>query len=76
MLTAHVGGGLSRQVDAGLALSLRLASNLNDPVLAGVATVNGRFRAEALQSSIIASMTLITDDFGPALGVNPGFNRP
>lgn len=74
MLTAHVGGGLSRQVDAGLALSLRLASNLNDPVLAGVVTVNGRFRAEALQSSIIASMTLITDDFGPALGVNPGFN--
>lgn len=74
MLTAHVGGGLSRQVEDGLALSLRLAQNLNDPVLAGVSTINGRFRVEALQSSIIASMTLIIDEFGPALGVNPGFN--
>ncbi len=74
ILTAHVGGGLGQQVDAGLALSLRLAQNLDDPILVGVATVNGRFRAEALQSSIISSMTLITDEFGPALGVNPGFN--
>lgn len=74
MLTAYVGGGLSQQVDASLALSLRLAQNLDDPILAGVVTINGRFRVEALQSSIIAAATLITDEFGAALGVNPGFN--
>jgi len=73
ILTAQA-GGVGRQADAGLALSLRLAQNLDDPVLAGVATVNGRFRAEALQSSIIASMGFMVEELGPALGVNPGFN--
>lgn len=74
MLSAHVGGGIGQRVDAGLALSLRLAQNLDDPILAGVTTVNGRFRIEALQSSILGSITFMTDEFGPALGVHSGFN--
>ena len=74
ILTASVGGGVAKQADDGLAYALRLAEDLDDPVLASVATFNGRFRVEALQSSIIASIGFITEELGPALGVNPGFN--
>lgn len=74
ILTDSIGGGLAEEVNAGLAYAVRLAENLDDPALAGVATPNGRFKVEALQSGIIASYEFMLEELGPALGVNPGFN--
>lgn len=55
-------------------ISLRLATRLDDPVFAGVEAQQGRFRVEALQSSINQIRTIASTKLGPALGVAAGFN--
>ncbi|GMG82371.1 imelysin family protein [Paralimibaculum aggregatum] len=50
------------------------AAALDDPVFAGVATPQGRFRVEALQQRIRDARAEVTARLGPALGVSAGFN--
>ncbi|MEQ3624222.1 MAG: imelysin family protein [Celeribacter sp.] len=47
---------------------------LDDPILAGVADPMGRFRVEALQSSLLQLRREIEATLGPALGVSMGLN--
>lgn len=51
-----------------------VARDLNDPVFAGVADVQGRLRVEILQQSIDEIRTVMSEDLGPYLGVAAGFN--
>ncbi|WP_422048388.1 imelysin family protein [Shimia sp.] len=46
----------------------------DDPVFAGVAEVQGRFRVEILQQYIDRAREITTLELGPALGVSAGFN--
>lgn len=48
--------------------------NLDDPVFAGVADVQGRLRVEIVQISITEIREVIALELGPALGVAAGFN--
>lgn len=50
------------------------ARNLDDPIFAGVANPQGRFRVEVLQQSIDAIRTLLAEEIGPSLGIAAGFN--
>lgn len=54
--------------------SLRLAYRLDDPTFADVTDSQGRFRVEALQSSVNLIRTLASTELGPTLGVAAGFN--
>lgn len=54
--------------------ALDLADKLDDPVFAGVATPQGRFRVEALKQSIEDIRTILAEQLGPQLGVAAGFN--
>lgn len=51
-----------------------LARNLDDPLLAGVATPQGRLRVEILQQAVDAARMAVVEEMGPALGVTMGFN--
>ncbi len=50
------------------------AERLDDPVFAGVADIQGRFRVESLQQRIDAVRAAAGAEIGPALGVAAGFN--
>ncbi|MFB2531897.1 imelysin family protein [Paracoccus sp. p3-h83] len=52
----------------------RLADTLNDPVLAGVATPQGRLRVEILQQAIHAARDAAMSEMASQLGVTLGFN--
>lgn len=54
--------------------ALEIARNLDDPVFAGVAEVQGRFDVEILQQRIVALRNLAAQEIGPSLGVVAGFN--
>lgn len=54
--------------------AIREASELGDPVFAGVAEPQGRFRVEALQQRIEIIRRLLAEDIGPRLGIAAGFN--
>lgn len=54
--------------------ALDTARNLDDPVLAGVDTPQGRFDVEILAQSIQAIRRAASMEIGPALGVAAGFN--
>ncbi|MEM6659272.1 MAG: imelysin family protein [Pseudomonadota bacterium] len=62
--------------DLEIAFARTLESNkaLVDPMFAGVATPQGRFRVEALQQSINDIRTIAATELGPTLGINAGFN--
>ncbi len=49
-------------------------ADLDDPVLAGVADSQGRFRVEVLQQNIDRVREIAVAELGPALGVAAGFN--
>ncbi|PZR00821.1 MAG: signal peptidase [Cereibacter sphaeroides] len=50
------------------------ADKLDDPIFAGVAEPQSRFRVEALQQAIGTARDTTTAEIGPALGVSVGFN--
>lgn len=50
------------------------ARELDDPVFAGVATPQGRFRVEVLQQDINEVRQILAEEVGPRLGVAAGFN--
>ncbi len=54
--------------------AIREASDLGDPVFAGVSEPQGRFRVEALQQRIEVIRRLLAEDIGPRLGIAAGFN--
>jgi len=58
----------------GFADAYRVADELNDPVFAGVATVQGRLKVEILQQSIDRIRNIAAEKLGPTLGVAAGFN--
>ena len=65
---------LAAGMDDAFDKALRRADRLDDPVLAGVATPQGRLRIEVLQQAIQAIRTEANMTLGPALGVAAGFN--
>lgn len=54
--------------------ALAVASGLDDPLFAGVATPQGRLRVEVLQQQIRAVRQAAVEEIGPRLGVAAGFN--
>ncbi|WP_372572361.1 imelysin family protein [Ruegeria jejuensis] len=66
--------GTAAELDAAFDRSIGLAKRLEDPVFAGVATPQGRFRVEALQNSIDEIRAITATQLGPQLGVAAGFN--
>lgn len=54
--------------------ALRLAAGLDDPVLAGVSTPQGRVRVEVLQQAVQAARDAVQSEIGGARGVSIGFN--
>mgnify|MGYP005999390187 CR=1 FL=1 len=50
------------------------ATELVDPILAGVVTPSGRLRVEVLQQAIQSVQTVSSEALGPMLGVSAGFN--
>lgn len=73
-LLASVDAGVGKALDAGFARSLELAAGLDDPVFAGVATVQGRLEVEILQQSVGHIREVGIAELGPRLGVRAGFN--
>lgn len=55
-------------------IALDRARGLDDPVFAGVATPQGRFRVEVLQQDINEVRQILAEEVGPRLGVAAGFN--
>lgn len=62
------------QTRAAFERALRLAADLDDPVLAGVSDPQGRLRVEILQQAVQAAHDAVLAEIGPALGVSTGFN--
>lgn len=54
--------------------ALRLAADLDDPVLAGVSVPQGRLKVEILQQAVQAARDALEAEIGGALGVSAGFN--
>lgn len=76
-LAARLANGeadLAARLDHAFDIALDRAASLDDPVLAGVATPQGRLRIEVLQQAIAAIRTEASQNLGPALGVAAGFN--
>lgn len=59
---------------AGFDRAVRLATGLDDPVFAGVATPTGRLRVEAVQQAVAALIDTALAELGPELDVGIGFN--
>tara|TARA_R110002049_G_scaffold23781_6_gene84675 strand:- start:60655 stop:61677 length:1023 start_codon:yes stop_codon:yes gene_type:complete len=65
---------LADDLRAQFAISLDRASNLDDPIFAGVTTPQGRLHVEALQQTIADIRDTVNMQLGPTLGVAAGFN--
>lgn len=65
---------LQATLKTAFARALQAAQRVEDPVFAGVTTVQGRLRIEVLQQRISEIRTLIAAELGPKLGVAAGFN--
>lgn len=65
---------LVAQLDRAFEQALSELSALNDPIFAGVAQPQKRFKIEILQQSINSIRALVRDELGPKLGVAIGFN--
>jgi predicted lipoprotein len=72
-LATTLGDGAPR-TQAALDRALALARALRDPVLAGVATPEGRLKVEALQQAVEGARVAAVEELGAALGVGLGFN--
>ncbi|MEL6610152.1 MAG: imelysin family protein [Pseudomonadota bacterium] len=62
------------ELDALFAKAINQAGDLDDPAFANVATQQGRFRVEALQSSIEDIRRYVSGTLAPRLGIEAGFN--
>ncbi|MCZ0811680.1 MAG: imelysin family protein [Pseudomonadota bacterium] len=60
--------------EAAFAQALETAGALDDPVLAGVATPQGRLKVEVLAQEIRRIEDAVAQEIGAALGVSAGFN--
>ena len=65
---------IAARLDDLYATAFEVIKDLDDPVFAGVADVQGRLRVEILQISIDEIRELVSLELGPALGVAAGFN--
>ncbi|MDA7966304.1 imelysin family protein [Ruegeria sp.] len=65
---------IATSLDAGFNKAITRAQKLEDPVLAGVATPQGRLRVEALQQEINDLRAIVATELGPTLGISAGFN--
>lgn len=65
---------LQAKITTGFAKARKKAENLGDPSFAGVSDPASRFRIEALQQEIKDLHVLMTEQLGPALGVDAGFS--
>jgi uncharacterized protein len=54
--------------------ALALAEDLEDPVLVGVSTPQGRLKVEILQQAVQSAQAAVETEIGAALGVSTGFN--
>ena len=70
MLLSGRDGGLKRAFEA----AISRATELDDPVFAGVADPQGRLRVEVLQQNIEDIRRFLAEGLGPSLGVAAGFN--
>ena len=61
-------------LDKAYQVALERAAGLDDPVFAGVAQPQGRFKVEVLQQNVAAIRGILAQDVGPALGISAGFN--
>ena len=59
---------------AGFERAIKLADELQDPSLAGVATPSGHLKVEILQQAVTALRQTALDELGPELDVGIGFN--
>lgn len=66
--------GAAPKTLAALDRATRLARDLDDPTLAGVASPTGRLKVEVLQQAVEAARLSAVAELGPALGVGVGFN--
>ncbi len=62
------------QTRAAFNRALSLADDLDDPVLAGVSTPQGRLKVEILQQAVQSAQAAVETEIGAALGVSAGFN--
>ena len=67
---ADVAGAL----DSRFAQAIKLGIRLDDPVFAGVAVPQSRFRVESLQQAVNDIRAVVSENLGPELGVAAGFN--
>jgi predicted lipoprotein len=65
---------LSERIASSFTRAAALLSELNDPIFAGVAEPQVRFKVEVVQQSVDTIRTLILSELGPTLGVAAGFN--
>ena len=61
-------------LDRAFDTAIRQAKDLDDPVFAGVANPQGRFKVEVLQQSVEAIRGILAEEIGPSLGIAAGFN--
>jgi hypothetical protein len=73
-LAVLAGPEVAAKIDSQLGRIESVAGGIDDPALAGVATTQGRFRIEGLQTEIDALRLTLGNDLAPALGIAAGFN--
>ncbi|MGL6211021.1 MAG: imelysin family protein [Paracoccaceae bacterium] len=62
------------QTFAAFDVAIKLATEIDDPAFANVATPTGRLKVEILQQAVARVRQVILTDLAPALGVGIGFN--
>ena len=62
------------ETEAAFDAAIKAATDLGDPVFAGVSDPQGRLKVEILSQRVDAVITAATSEVGPALGVDVGFN--
>ncbi|MFU1477883.1 imelysin family protein [Roseovarius sp. C7] len=73
-LLAQGAPGVAEALDRDFARALERVETLDDPVLAGVATPQGRLHLEVLQQSVETIRDRLAQELGPQLGIAAGFN--
>ncbi|MCX7561437.1 imelysin family protein [Sulfitobacter sp. F26204] len=71
---ASLMSGEDAGIDSAFENAIKRATDLEDPVFAGVVDPQSRFRVEVLQQDIDSIRQQIAEDLGPSLGIAAGFN--
>ena len=74
MFAPAIGADAAAPVDAAFEAALAAAGRVDGPIDEEVATTQGRFRVEALQSAVRRVQTEVASHVGPTVGVTSGFN--